>query len=114
MTVKLIIDRQFRETPKAEDISILNDLRIRAMGQPGYISGETLVAVEDNKNLVVLSNWASIDDWQTWRDSEERSSLEAKLYPQLEGQAKVKVFMLGADSLREILTEVIHNAEVAA
>jgi len=114
MTIKIIIERQFKDTPKAEIISILNDLRIRAMGQPGYISGETLVEVENNKNLVVLSNWTSIDDWQTWRDSAERSSLEAKLSPHLEGQAKVRVFMLGADSLREILTEVIHNAELAA
>ena len=114
MTVKIIIDRQFNDAPKAEDIRILNDLRIHAMGQPGYLSGETLVAVEDNKNLVVLSNWASIDDWQTWRDSEERKTLEAKLSPNLKEQAKIRVCMLGTDSLREILTELIHNAEIAA
>lgn len=113
MTVKIIIDRKFKEAPKAEDIRILNDLRIRAMGHPGYISGETLVEVEDNKNLVVLSSWTNLDGWQTWRDARERRELEAKLSAHLEGDAKIRVFMLGADCLREVLTEVIHKAQSA-
>lgn len=114
MTVKIIIDRQFKQTPRAEDIRIFNDLRIRAMGQNGYISGETLVDVEDNKKIVVLSVWTNIDDWLTWRDSSEREKLEAELSPQLEEPAKVRAFRLGADSLREILAQVVHDSELAA
>ena len=114
MTVKIIIDRQFKEAPRADDIRILNDLRIRAMGQTGYISGETLVDVEDNKKLVVMSVWTNIEDWETWRDSGERKRLEADLSSFLEEPASVRAFMLGADSLRKILEQVVHDSELAA
>ncbi len=114
MTIKIIIDRQFKEAPRAEDIRIFNDLRIRAMGQEGYISGETLVEVEDNKKIVVLSVWANLEAWEIWRDSQERDKLEASLSPHLAEPAKIRVFKLGADSLREILTQVVHESEMAA
>ena len=114
MTVKIIIDRQFKEAPRAADIRVFNDLRIRAMGHNGYISGETLVDVEDNKKIVVMSVWTSVDDWETWRDSGERKNLESELSPYLEEPAKVRAFMLGADSLRKILAQVVHDSELAA
>lgn len=114
MAIKIIIDRHFKEGPSADDIRIFNDLRIRAMGQNGYISGETLVDAEDNKKIVVLSVWSSMDNWETWRDSRERETLENRLTPRLEEPAKIRVFMMGADSLRKILTEVIHESELAA
>lgn len=114
MTVKIIIDRRFKENPTADEIRIFNDLRIRAMGLNGYISGETLVDVEDNKKIVVLSVWTDVGDWETWRDSLEREKLEAELASHLEEPAKIRVFRLGADSLRKILTESMHKSELAA
>ena len=114
MAIKIIIDRQFKKGPSADDIRIFNDLRIRAMGQNGYISGETLVDAEDNKKIVVLSVWSNIDAWETWRTSRERANLENGLTPHLEESAKIRVLMMGADSLRKILTEVIHESELAA
>ena len=114
MIIKIIIDRQFKKAPSADDIRIFNDLRIRAMGQNGYISGETLVDVEDNKRIVVLSVWSSMDNWETWRNSRERANLETGLTPHLEVPSKIRVFMMGADSLQKILKEVIHESELAA
>ena len=113
MTVKIIIDRKFKEAPQAEDIRTLNDLRIRAMGQEGYIGGETLVETDDYRKVVVLSVWSSIDDWEIWINSRERQKLESKLAPQLEQPPNIRSFMLGADSLREILTQVVHDSDVA-
>ena len=112
MTIKIIIERQFKEAPKAEDIRVLNDLRIRAMGQEGYISGETLVDVEDHAKTVVLSVWSDLEDWEIWRNSKERKMLEDKLSQNLE-EEKIRVFRLGADSLRELLTKVIHDSDTA-
>jgi heme-degrading monooxygenase HmoA len=113
MTVKIIIDRKFKEAPQAEDIRTLNDLRIRAMGQEGYISGETLVETDDFKKVVVLSVWSNIDDWDIWVHSRERQVLEAKLTPKLEHTPNIRSFMSGADSLREILSQVVHDSDVA-
>jgi len=114
MTVKIMIDRQFKEGPKADDIRILNDLRIRAMGQNGYISGETLVDVEDNKKIVVMSVWTSLEDWEIWKESGERKKYDTELSSYLEEPTKVRAFMLGADSLRKILGQVVHDSELAA
>ena len=103
MTVKIMIERQFKEAPKVDDVRILNDLRIGALGQNGYIGGETLVDAEDNKKLVVLSAWTSIEDWEIWRDSTERKQLEDKLSHKLEEPVKVRPFLFGAESLRKVL-----------
>ena len=112
MTVKIMINRQFKEPLKAEDIRVLNDLRIRAMGNVGYISGETLVELDDNRKIMVLSVWSSLEDWQTWMNSRERGSLEEKLSRRLEGSPQMRTFKLGADSFRELLSQVVHEAEV--
>ena len=114
MTIKIIIDRQFKEPPDAEDIRIFNDLRIRAMGRNGYISGETLVDVDDNKKVVVLSVWSSMEDWTDWRNSREREKLETELSAHLVEPATIRVFMLGADSLREMLTQILKDKPKAA
>jgi len=70
--------------------------------------------VEDNKRIVVLSVWSSMDNWETWRNSRERANLETGLTPHLEVPSKIRVFMMGADSLQKILKEVIHESELAA
>ncbi len=112
MTVKIMIDRQFKEALKAEDLRVLNDLRIRAMGNVGYIGGETLVDLEDNRKIMVMSVWSSLEDWQTWMNSRERKKFETKLLPRLERSTPIRTFKLGADSFRELLSQVVHEAEV--
>ena len=57
MSVKVLIQRRFREAPTAEDIMAINDFRIGAMAQPGYIGGETLAAMEDPREVAVISTW---------------------------------------------------------
>ena len=59
MSVKIIIDRKFKEDPLPENFKDINKLRIKAMQQGGYISGETLIGLEDNRSVIVLSNWSS-------------------------------------------------------
>ncbi len=114
MTVKVMLERDFKETPKTEDICIINELRIKAMAQEGYVSGETLINTEDNRKMVVLSVWASADEWKRWADSRERRELEAKLSPRLERLTRIKSYMLAADCLREILTKTVRGSKVAA
>jgi len=94
MIVKIIIERKFKEAPRADDIRVLNELRVRAMGHEGYVSGETLVELEDNRKMVILSVWASVDDWESWANSKERRKLEAELNPHLEEPAIIRSFIL--------------------
>ena len=112
MAVKIFIERRFKEAPKAEDIRALNDLRMKAMQQDGYVSGETLVELEDNRTMIVISVWSSFEEWEKWFSSHDRRRYEAELNPLMERPASIRAFMLGADWLREIMERVVHEAEV--
>lgn len=65
MSVKIIIERKFREAPLAEDFQLINSLRTEAIRQRGYITEETLVNLRDKREVTVISYWASMDDWKS-------------------------------------------------
>ncbi|MCK5642590.1 MAG: antibiotic biosynthesis monooxygenase [Gammaproteobacteria bacterium] len=113
MSVKILLERKFKEAPKVEQIEAINELRLRAMQRKRYISGETLVDLKDNRRIVVISVWANIEEWEDWFNSEERRKLEAKLDKYLEESLTVKSFMFGADYLGDVFTEVLHDSETA-
>ncbi|MDJ0667122.1 MAG: hypothetical protein QNJ61_07590 [Desulfobacterales bacterium] len=37
MTVKILLERKFKEEPSLEEIKTINELRITAMGKKGYV-----------------------------------------------------------------------------
>ncbi|MGD8522711.1 MAG: antibiotic biosynthesis monooxygenase [Desulfobacterales bacterium] len=77
-----------REVPqdKLEDLRVLiNQLRGLTMGQPGYITGETLKRVDKPGESLVVSKWQSIDYWNLWLQSKERAQIQDKI-DQLLGQ----------------------------
>ena len=92
MSVKIMIERKFKEAPVPGDFRVINKLRRDAMRQKGYVSGETLVNFE-NYNVVVLSVWSSLDDWNAWLNSQERDRLESELTPHLEEPVKIRTFI---------------------
>ena len=112
MSVKIIIERRFKEPPVQENLRAIEAIRIHAMWQKGYVSGETLVNSENNRDVVVLSTWSDFDDFNTWSNSQERTKLENELTPHLEGPAKISSFMLGADAIDEMFEKIVHDSEV--
>ena len=75
MTVKILLERKFKKEPSVAEIKIINELRIGAMQQNGYVSGETLVDVNDHKRIVVISVWANTSAWETWKNSNEAATV---------------------------------------
>ncbi len=112
MSVKIIIKRKFRGPLVQENLSAIAALRIPAMQQKGYVSGETLVNFKDRREVVVLSTWSDIDGFNKWSNSEERAKLENKLAPHLEGPAQISSFMSGADAIDEMFEAIVHDSEV--
>ena len=112
MSVKIMIERNFKADFSPEDLVHLNELRIAAMREDGYISGETLVNLDNNAEVVVLSIWSSLDDWEVWSKSEERAKLENELAPHLQGPTKIRPFMLSADAMKEVFEKFVHDSEV--
>ena len=111
MTVKILLERKFKEDPSLEEIKTINELRIGAMQRKGYVSGETLVDLNDNRRIVVISVWANKAGWEAWVNSDERRKLEATLEKNLKQAPIIRSFMLGADYLGGVFEEVVHDSE---
>lgn len=112
MTVKILLERKFKEEPSVAEIKIINELRIGAMQRNGYVSGETLVDVNDHRRIVVISVWANTSAWEAWKNSNERRKREADLDKSLKQRPIIRSFMLGADYLGGVFEEVVHDTEI--
>ena len=71
---------------------MLRQIRVMAMQQPGYISGETLHAVEDPNHYLVISTWESLDHWQAWSNNLERQKLQDDIDGVLESPTVMRIF----------------------
>src|SRR4030042_88516 len=66
MAVRIIIDRKVKKGKELDFSKLLREMRSKALLSKGYISGETLRALNDRQNYVVISTWQSLDDWKNW------------------------------------------------
>lgn len=95
MIAKVLIKRRFKEGKTKQIVSLLNEIRSRAMTQPGYISGETLSKEGFPYNMVVIGTWQNLEHWYAWRDSDERKRLESMLELYQERPTDYEEFLLG-------------------
>ena len=79
MAVRVLIEREIEPGHELQLQHLLVQLRAKAMQGKGYISGETLRALDDPNRFLVISTWASLDDWKTWEGNAERSRLEGEI-----------------------------------
>ena len=79
MLVKVFIKRQVEKGKEMEFLSLLKKLRTLAMNHQGYISGETLISIDDPQSVIVISTWQSTEDWNEWKESEERKTADSLL-----------------------------------
>jgi len=79
MVVRVLIDRKIRERGEADFLSCLRQLRSKAIGAKGYVSGETLRLVDDPQNYVVVSTWQSMEDWKEWEKNPDRKKINDEI-----------------------------------
>ncbi len=79
MHVKVFIKRDMTAGKEEDFFLHLKNLRIKAMNQKGYISGETLICVEDTKKVMVISLWETLEDWNNWKTDKKRIEIDALL-----------------------------------
>jgi heme-degrading monooxygenase HmoA len=96
MIAKILIKRRFKEGHAPQIVALLNEIRARALNQPGYMSGETLVKSGYPNNMVVISTWKSMEDWNHWRDSDDRKKFEAMLEMYQERPTDYDEYLLGS------------------
>ena len=95
MAVKVLIKRKIKDNKLNEASKLLIKARYDAMGQQGYISSETLTDCDDPNNVVVISMWQKIENWNQWKNSELRSEIETEFEALLAGSTKYEYYNLG-------------------
>ncbi len=100
MSIKILIDRKFKNPVSPDILKVIEDIRIKALRQRGYIGGETMLDAEDDRHLLVISLWSSVSDWTAWYEGKDWKVLEKELAPHLAEPVKVRVFIPGADYLK--------------
>jgi heme-degrading monooxygenase HmoA len=95
MAVKVLIKRKIKDSKLNEASKLLIKARYNAMGQQGYISSETLSGCVDQNNVVVVSMWQKIENWNQWGKSEVRAENESKFEPLLDGTVEYETYNLG-------------------
>ena len=93
MTVKIIIDRKVKKGKESELFDLLKELRSKAVHSKGYISGETLRALSDRHNYVVVGTWQSADDWKDWESNPERKKIQARVEKIMVRPTKTKIYV---------------------
>ena len=79
MIAKIIIKRRFVEGKDKQILALLNEIRSKAMNRTGYISGETLSKRDYPQNMAVIATWQTMEDWLSWKNSEERNKYETMI-----------------------------------
>lgn len=80
MAIKTLIKRRIPENfndPRFNDL--LRRLRVLAVAQRGYISGETLRRVDEPREVLVIGTWQSLAAWEAWRSSPERAEVQQQI-----------------------------------
>jgi heme-degrading monooxygenase HmoA len=90
--VKVLVERKIAGKNVGEIVRSLRQLRVQAMQQPGYISGETLHAADDPNFYLVISTWESLEQWQDWFNNPLRQKLAAEIDASLESPTRLRVF----------------------
>ena len=90
--VKVLLERTIKGKDVGKIVRLLRQIRILAMQQPGYISGETLHAVDDPNYYLVISTWESLDHWQAWFNNHERRKLQDEIDSFLDSPTLMRIF----------------------
>ncbi|MGA2938006.1 MAG: antibiotic biosynthesis monooxygenase family protein [Syntrophobacteraceae bacterium] len=93
MTVRVVIEREVEPGKETKLRDLMMRARSKAIKAQGYISGETLRALDNPNKFLVLSNWNSAKDWKAWEKDPERDKLQMEMESLLLGREKCTIYM---------------------
>ncbi len=92
MVVKIITQRTVVPDRQGELQLLLRQLRVKAMNQPGYLTGETLISVDNPYTYIVISAWQSLEHWKAWESHPERREIQSKIESMLTTHSQMAVY----------------------
>jgi heme-degrading monooxygenase HmoA len=93
MAIRIIIERQTIPGNELALNELLMQLRAQAIKSKGYISGETLRALDDPNLFIVISTWDSLQEWKTWEKNEKRLAIQDKIDALLMVPSRQRIFV---------------------
>ncbi len=95
MSVKILITRTVLPEKARDMLNLFKEMRSLAIVQDGYISGETLKSGDRPDVYLVISTWASANDWENWLKSTKRQVIQEKIDALLGGKTNYEMFHYG-------------------
>lgn len=95
MSIKVLITRTVPQEKGRDMLNLFKEMRSLATGQDGYISGETLKSSDRLDVFLVISTWASANDWENWLKNKERQEIQGKIDALLGGKTAYEMFHYG-------------------
>lgn len=93
MAVRVLIHRRIISGNEIALTELLIKLRAKAMHANGYISGETLRALDDPHEYLVISTWRELEDWRKWETNPERQEIQGRIDELLATPSVHRVFV---------------------
>jgi heme oxygenase (mycobilin-producing) len=92
MSVKIFIKRKVTGKESIELSLLLQKMRGLTLNQPGYISGETLKRIDKNDEVMVISTWRSVADWNNWVNNDRRRVVQAEIDALLGSETEYAIY----------------------
>jgi heme-degrading monooxygenase HmoA len=90
--VKVLLERTIKGKHVGEIVRLLRQMRVLAMQQPGYISGETLHDLDNPNHYLVISTWESLVHWQAWLENPKRLVMQEEIDSYLDSPTQIRIF----------------------
>lgn len=92
MNIKVLIERQVRAGFEGMVWDMLQELRSEAVRSRGYLFGETWRSVDNPRVFMVLTAWASPEQWETWKNDDYRRKMDERISRMLRRPSTIRVF----------------------
>ena len=92
MTAKIMIKRTVPAGKKEKFLALINQLRAKAIKQPGYISGEVMQSAEKPEEYLVISTWNSAQEWEAWKANPERQQIQKEIDALLGSETRYETY----------------------
>jgi len=95
--VKVLQERVVRRDDCERLLECLLDLRVEALTQSGYVTGESLFKGTDPVTVLVLATWMSEEHWEAWKTAEARIEIVDIIAPLLLQDTTTAVYRMALD-----------------
>ena len=92
MTVKIVMARQVLDGGMDAVMDLIALMRREASHQPGFIVGETLRPLPNSRQVLVITSWQTIENWNVWFDHPVRSKLQKEMDFYLAGRTEYTIY----------------------